>query len=83
MISASEDLIEKHRDFVLEILQKLGLNVNFKKSDLNPSYSKQYIGYIIDTDHDNHVWLKISKTRVTKLLHDISRVVKKGETSFC
>jgi hypothetical protein len=34
LISASEDLIEKHRDFVLEILQKLGLNVNFQKSDL-------------------------------------------------
>ena len=68
LISASEDLIEKHRDFVLEILQKLGLNVNFQKSDLNPSYSKQYIGYIINIDHDNHFWLKISKDKGYKTI---------------
>jgi hypothetical protein len=68
LISAFEDLIEKHRDFVLEILQKLGLYVNFQKSDLNPSYSKQYIGYIINTDHDNHVWLKIPKDKSYKTI---------------
>ena len=63
-------------------MAKLDIAVNFEKSSLTPSYKKVYIGYIVDTYyHDKYVWLEIPKTRITKVLHDIDRILKKSFVS--
>ena len=38
----------EHKQFILETLVQLGWFINFKKSDLCPTNSKEYIGFIID-----------------------------------
>lgn len=82
IIAANEQFIVEHRDTVLDILNKLGIVVNLEKSSLTPECKKEYIGYIIDTDYlDKYVWLQIPQKRITKVLHDIDRVLKKGRIS--
>jgi len=79
ILAATDSVIYGQKDILLQTLEKLGINVNYEKSDLEPSYSKEYIGYIIDTVYDKEfVWLKITQKRITKVKHDISKVIKKG-----
>lgn len=82
IVSAKPDVIEHHRDILLQTLQKVGVSVNFEKSDLVPSHRKEYIGYMIDTTYNSqYVWLSIPQKRITKLKHDIIRVLKKRSST--
>ena len=45
ILAATETCIEEHKIDLLETLQKLGITVNFEKSSLEPTTSKEYIGY--------------------------------------
>lgn len=76
ILFADDHSINKQRDNLLDLLQKLGILVNIEKSDIVPTYSKEYIGYIISTDCDDGVYVKIPNRRITKLRHDISIVLK-------
>lgn len=82
IIMGSDDVIVEHRDFALQLLAKLGWSVNFDKSDLEPTTTKQFIGYIVSTvNADGHVWVKIPNSRITKVRKDISRLLRKGSCS--
>ena len=78
----SVDSIETSKNVLLSLLNKLGFIVNFDKSQITPSTTAKYIGYIIDTNREEgKVWLKIPNTRVNKLKHDIRRTLKKRQIS--
>lgn len=82
LISDNEHLIYESRDFVIDVLKKLGWFINFKKSDLEPTHSKKFIGFVIDTNTcHNSVILKVPKDRIQKLKHDIKRLKLKGQAS--
>ena len=69
-----------HTNLVIRTLQGLGLH--FKKSDLLPTFSKQFIGYVVDTNaKDNSILLKIPHARIQKLRKDINRIRKRGSGS--
>ena len=73
-----DSLIEEHKTFLVKTLSKLGWFINFKKSDLYPTNSKEYIGFIIDTiSVRNAVVLKIPTKRLQKLKREIKRVLHK------
>ena len=82
ILAAETDLIENHKNVLLDTLLKLGIVVNFDKSNLDPTTCKEYIGYIISTQNeDGLVWIKIPQKRITKLRHDIKLALKKGTLS--
>ena len=82
ILAATETCIEEHKIVLLETLQKLGITVNFEKLSLEPTTSKEYIGYVISTDNeDGMVWIKIPQKRITKLRHDIKLALKKKTLS--
>ena len=61
----------------LNCLQSLGWNVNWDKSSLNPSTTKEYIGYQITTDTEEGVpIISVTHQRVRKLIRDIGRILK-------
>lgn len=75
----SPDNIVATRAYILSELKSLGFFVNYEKSSLEPETRKKYIGYIIDTGKSNNsVWLEIPNSRIRKVKHDISRVLRKG-----
>lgn len=78
ILVAQDACIIEQRDLLLSLLQELGLQVNFEKSSVTPSYSKEYIGYIICSNTDKGVCIKIPNRRITKLRHDINVVIKRG-----
>ena len=49
VIGDNKDNTEDSAKLVLDTLKNLGWCVNFKKSDLRPDCSKQFIGFVIDT----------------------------------
>ena len=68
--------IYEHRDLFIELLQSLGWTINFEKSDLVPSLSKTFIGYVIDNSGSRTV-IKVTSDRIRKVRKDINRVLKK------
>jgi hypothetical protein len=78
IVSASTTYIDEHSQLLLNLLNDLGIRVNYEKSSVTPSCAKEYIGYIICSDLDEGVCIKIPNKRVTKLRHDITLVLRKG-----
>lgn len=78
IVCEKHDVIEEHKAFLVKTLVKLGWFINFKKSDLCPTTSKEYIGFIIDTvGAKDAVVLKIPTKRLQKLKREIKRIVNK------
>ena len=64
------------------LLESLGLQVNFKKSHLQPTTEKYHIGYTLSTvNDDNCVWISIPEVRIKKVRHDLQLVAKKKKLS--
>ena len=79
IVCAEDNLIDIHRDFFVETLLRLGWFINFTKSDLKPTSSKEFIGFVIDTEASNDsVVIKIPAKRLQKLKREIKRVLVKG-----
>lgn len=72
MVSANE--AQKVKELVLDTLQKLGWCINWEKSQLVPSHSVVFIGYIIDTNGEFPT-LCITKSKVNHLKKDIRRAL--------
>jgi len=81
ILCAPDNVIEEHKDFLLKILDSLGIQINFDKSSLNPEYEKEFIGYVINTNHDGHVFIQIPRRRITRLRHDTNLALKKDTIS--
>lgn len=83
LLAAQKQHIVQNRDFVLATLTNLGLAVNFEKSSLDPSSTKEYIGYVICTDDKlDKPWIRIPARRIYKLKRDIRRaLVSKSVTA--
>ena len=70
-------VVADHKDLLLHTLEDLGIAVNFEKSSLNPSYTKEYLGFIIDSSGDKgYPIIQIKKDRIKKLKKDIKHVLK-------
>ncbi|GFR84553.1 reverse transcriptase [Elysia marginata] len=81
VLDAPENIVAS-KDLLLATLKRLGLIVNFEKSQLNPSYEAKYIGYIIDTNKEKgKIWIKIPKARITRLKQDIRLALKNQRIS--
>lgn len=81
IISDSISKIGASSSFVVNTLESLGYFINYEKSDLTPSTSKPYIGYVIHTDKNNTIWLEVPRDRIHRVSHDIRRVLRLGKTS--
>ena len=80
LLGDDEKTIADSTQLVLETLQKLGWFINLKKSDLKPSCSKQFIGFVIDTKaRSNSILVKVPCKRIQKLKKDIKRLLIKGK----
>ena len=75
----AEDLIEGKKNFLVQTLNRLGLTINFPKSNLTPSKSQIFIGYIISTNKEpKKIFIQIPATRIKRLKHDINRALRRG-----
>ena len=75
LILAQVSDIFYHKDLVIETLTALGWNINYQKSDLEPSHSKLFLGYIVNTESEPY--LEIPSDKCKKLKKDISRILVK------
>ena len=79
LLCATPEDINQHSAVLLQTLSRLGLQVNWEKSSLEPAYAKEYIGYLLNTDGVNgHVWISIPKSRIHALRHSIKSALGKG-----
>ena len=75
IVFAPLNLVYEHRNLFIDLLQSLGLTINFEKSDLVPSLSKTFIGYVIDNTCSRTI-IKVTPNRIRKVKKDIGRVLK-------
>ncbi len=79
LVAAQKQCITDHRDFVLDTFTELGFLVNYEKSFLVPSTSKDFIGYTVDSvGPADQPWLYIPASKIAKLKKDITRCLKLG-----
>ena len=72
-----EDQIRSSRDYILQLLIRLGWSINIEKSSLTPETRKTFIGFVIDTaKRDSGIWLEIPKKRIGTVKKDIGRALK-------
>lgn len=80
LLNADPAVINTQRDFLVETYNKLGLIINYEKSELVPQPKIKFIGYIIDSKGPNNTpWLYIPHDRIYKLKKDIRRCLKTGK----
>ena len=78
----SESQIIQKRDVLINTLHRLGIIINYDKSQLAPKNEQKFIGYIINTTKErDKIWLQIPKERIKSLKHDIRRALKVGRVS--
>ena len=79
LLMAQPCQIQEHKHILLQILDELGLYVNWEKSSLVPKTKVQYLGYVlISQGDDGNPCIKIPATRMHKLRTDIRRVLRDG-----
>ena len=86
LLMCIEKLATDHIDFVTQTLNDLGLVVNWEKSDIVTTFSKIFIGFIVDSFGDgNCPWIKVPKKKVHKLKQKtiISKTVGKNRWFLC
>lgn len=78
LIAAAEDDICKHRDLVLDTLERLGWKVNYEKSSLDPNTCTEYLGFMVDSLGKNNLpELRVPSYKIKKLSKDIRRILSK------
>ena len=75
LILGQPDVIEGHRDLVIETLETLGWTLNYKKSHLKPAYRQLFVGYIVDSSSEPFV--EVPSDKVKRLQKDIRRALSK------
>ena len=79
ILMSTDSQITDHKDFVLQTFDELGLVINTEKSDLEPSTTKDYIGYTVTSKGpDGNPWLYVPAVRLRRLRKDIRRCMKRG-----
>jgi hypothetical protein len=73
MVGAGQAAVE-HRAQLLDLLRKLGLHVNYEKSNLTPSKHIEYLGMEINTDA--RPTFLVPRSRLKKIRHEISRTLR-------
>ena len=82
LLAAQTDIINSQKELLLDTYSRLGLFINFEKSELDPKTSITFIGYVLNSvGKDNNPWISIPKARIYKLKRDINRVLAKGYAS--
>ena len=82
LLMASAEKMVEHSNLLLLTLQRLGWQVNWEKSQLQPTQQICYIGYKISTDHpDGNPILQIPVERIRKLRKNIRHILTKGVCS--
>ena len=82
LLCAAEADILNHRNRLLHLLESLGLQVNFKKSFLQPATKQNHIFYTLSTvNEDRCVWISIPEVRIKKVKHDLRLAVKRKKLS--
>ena len=76
ILMAEPRLFTDHLDTVLHTLADLGWLVNMEKSHLNPSHSKQYLGYnVTSSGNSGYPEIAIVRDRVRKLKSSIKKLL--------
>ena len=79
-LCAANAHIDAHSSLLLDTLERVGLQVNWEKSCLQPKCKAEYIGYVVTTDNeDGQVHIAIPKSRIQSVRHDIKLALKKGQ----
>ena len=77
LICGQRNVIEQNILFVIKTLEKLGWNINYKKSCLCPGESIEFLGLIIENVDGNPI-LKVPKQKIAKIRKDIKRLLNAG-----
>ena len=76
LLMAQPQVAAASKDTFLLTLVKLGINVNYEKSSLELTTSKEYVGYIVSSvGKDDLPYIKIPSARIIKLKRDIKRAI--------
>ena len=76
ILMCQEKYVTDHMDFIEHTLQDLGFVINWEKSQIVPSTSKLFIGYIVDSVGDGkYPWIKVPRKKIRKLKRDIRNVL--------
>lgn len=73
-LCGSWSTITDHTDLLVHTLQDLGWLINWDKSQLSPSNTKEYLGWLVDT---TSLVIKVTQARVKKLKRKLSYCLRK------
>ena len=66
-----------HKDFVLQVLEELGWQINVEKSKLERSTSAEFIGYIVYSNGKYGPWIQVTHKKLHKLRRHIRYALSK------
>ena len=82
LLSAQPDDIERQTRFLINTYTRLGLVINYEKSELVHKPEIVFIGYVINSKGpDGNPWISIPKSRIHKLQRDIKRVLNRQKAT--
>lgn len=80
ILLAQPDMIELHKEIVLQDLKDLGWKINEKKSNLTPQKTQNFLGFVVSTKNTEPELL-MTKPKVKKTCHEIRRFAKRTSTT--
>ena len=78
ILAVSKESLVSHTQFILSLLQRLGLHINYKKSHLTPSQTIEYLGVIF---HLDTLLLSLPVSKVQKIISVCQSTLHKPQTS--
>ncbi len=77
LVMAQPEKIREHKGKVLTTLLQLGWSINWDKSHLQPDHTREFIGFVIQTDQERirPTVIKIPGERIRKVRKDIRRAL--------
>ena len=72
LVSKSKKLLQKQRELVINTLNKTGLTINLKKSQLEPTQEVQHLGFIIDFKEGT---LKVPTQKLRTVRKELGKLV--------
>ena len=76
LLNKSMEMLKVETDFVIKVIEMLGWEINYKKSELEPRQSLLVQGMILDTEEMKYFYPEWKQER---LIGQINELLKKGE----
>ena len=76
-------LLQQQLESTIQTFTGLGWTINYEKCDLEPTTQTTFVGFIIKSETDKGLWIKVLPAKIRKLYRSIVQILHSASLTAC